>query len=81
MSDNMIAWDLDADGILTLTMDDPAQGANTMNSTFQESLAATTERLVAEKESITGIILTSGKKTFFAGGDLGLLSKATKDDA
>ena len=29
MSDNMIAWDLDADGILTLTMDDPDQGANT----------------------------------------------------
>ncbi len=78
---NMIAWEQDADGIVTLTMDDPAQGANTMNKTFQESLAATTERLVAEKESITGIILTSGKKTFFAGGDLGLLSKATKADA
>ena len=78
---NMIAWEQDADGIVTLTMDDPDQGANTMNKTFQESLAATTERLVAEKESITGVILTSGKKTFFAGGDLGLLSKATKDDA
>lgn len=78
---NMIKWEQDADGIVTLTMDDPDQGANTMNKTFQDSLAETTERLVAEKDSITGIIITSGKKTFFAGGDLGILSKATKDDA
>ena len=78
---NMIKWDKDADGIVTLTMDDPDQGANTMNRTFQDSLAETTERLVAERDSITGIILTSAKKTFFAGGDLGLLGKATKEDA
>ena len=78
---NMIKWEQDADGIVTLTMDDPDQGANTMNKTFQDSLAETTERLVAEKDSITGIIITSGKKTFFAGGDLGILSKATKADA
>ncbi len=77
----MITWEKDADGIVTLTMDDPDQGANTMNKTFQDSLAETTQRLVAERDSITGVILTSGKKTFFAGGDLGLLSKATKDDA
>ena len=29
-----------------------------------------TERLVAEKDSITGVVITSAKKTFFAGGDL-----------
>jgi 3-hydroxyacyl-CoA dehydrogenase/enoyl-CoA hydratase/3-hydroxybutyryl-CoA epimerase len=34
---------------------------------------------VAEKDDITGVMLTSGKKTFFAGGDLTLLSKATRD--
>ena len=28
------------------------------------------ERLVAEKDSITGVVITSAKKTFFAGGDL-----------
>ncbi|MFN8125092.1 MAG: 3-hydroxyacyl-CoA dehydrogenase NAD-binding domain-containing protein [Candidatus Nanopelagicales bacterium] len=78
---NMIKWEQDADGIVTLTMDDPDQGANTMNRTFQDSLAETTERLVAEKDTITGIVLTSGKKTFFAGGDLGLLRQATKADA
>ena len=34
---NTIAWENDADGIVTLTMDDPDQGANTMNATFQRS--------------------------------------------
>ncbi len=78
---NMITWEKDADGIVTLTMDDPDQGANTMNATFQTSFAQTVERLLAEKDDITGVVLTSGKKTFFAGGDLGLLSQATPADA
>ena len=39
MSDNMFVWDKDADGIVVLTMDDPNQGANTMNELFMESVA------------------------------------------
>ncbi|MDP4013806.1 MAG: 3-hydroxyacyl-CoA dehydrogenase NAD-binding domain-containing protein [Candidatus Nanopelagicales bacterium] len=78
---NMIRWEQDSDGIVTLTMDDPDQGANTMNATFTSSLAATVARLEAERESITGVILTSAKKTFFAGGDLHLLIQATPADA
>ena len=35
MTDNMINWDQDADGIVVLTMDDPNQGANTMNDALQ----------------------------------------------
>ncbi len=66
----MINWEKDAEGIVTLTMDDPDQGANTMNATFQRSFRETVDRLVAEKDEITGVIITSGKKTFFAGGDL-----------
>ncbi|HEX3787080.1 MAG TPA: 3-hydroxyacyl-CoA dehydrogenase NAD-binding domain-containing protein [Pseudonocardiaceae bacterium] len=78
---NMFRWDADADGIVVLTMDDPDQSANTMNDTFTRSLAATVDRLVAERESITGVVITSAKKTFFAGGDLRLMSQATKADA
>ena len=81
MATNMIDWNIDADGILTLTMDDPDQGANTMNQTFQDSLRATVDRLEAERDSFTGIILTSGKSTFFAGGDLKLLQQAAPADA
>ena len=70
MTDNMISWEKDADGVVTLTMDDPNQGANTMNTLYRESMAATVDRLEAEKDNITGVVLTSAKKTFFAGGDL-----------
>ncbi|GGC73297.1 enoyl-CoA hydratase/isomerase family protein [Hoyosella rhizosphaerae] len=82
MSDtNMIAWEQDGDGIVTLTMNDPNQGANTMNDLFGSSFAATVERLVAEKDSITGVVLTSAKKTFFAGGDLDSLIAVQPEDA
>src|SRR2546429_7447797 len=81
MTENMISWDVDADGVVVLTMDDPDQSANTMNDTFRRSLTATVDRLEAEKDNITGVIITSAKKTFFAGGDLRLMSKATPADA
>jgi len=77
----MIGWDRDAEGIVTLTMDDPDQRANTMNATFQNSLGPTVDRLYAEQDAITGVILTSAKDTFFAGGDLRLLSQVTDDTA
>jgi 3-hydroxyacyl-CoA dehydrogenase/enoyl-CoA hydratase/3-hydroxybutyryl-CoA epimerase len=76
-----IRWEKDADGIVTLTLDDPEQSANTMNAAFQASLEATVARLVAEKGAITGVIVTSAKKTFFAGGDLRLLIQATPEQA
>jgi 3-hydroxyacyl-CoA dehydrogenase/enoyl-CoA hydratase/3-hydroxybutyryl-CoA epimerase len=78
---NMIRWAADDDGIVVLTMDDPDQSANTMNETFGRSFAATVDRLVAEKDSITGVVITSAKKTFFAGGDLNLLISGKPADA
>ncbi|MCC3312378.1 3-hydroxyacyl-CoA dehydrogenase NAD-binding domain-containing protein [Nocardia africana] len=76
-----IRWDQDADGIVVLTLDDPNQSANTMNSDFQESFAKVVERLVAAKDSITGVVITSAKKTFFAGGDLRDLIRARPEHA
>ncbi|MFD8994532.1 3-hydroxyacyl-CoA dehydrogenase NAD-binding domain-containing protein [Streptomyces abikoensis] len=76
-----IRYDRDATGIVTLTLDDPTQSANTMNDAFKSSLAAVADRLEAEKEQIRGVIVTSAKKTFFAGGDLRELIKATPADA
>ncbi|MDQ3154114.1 MAG: enoyl-CoA hydratase-related protein, partial [Actinomycetota bacterium] len=81
MSDT-IRWDADGDGIVTLTLDDPGQSANTMNEDFHASFAATVERLEAQRDSITGVIVTSAKKTFFAGGDLnGLIAVRPADAA
>ncbi|WP_435973167.1 3-hydroxyacyl-CoA dehydrogenase NAD-binding domain-containing protein [Streptomyces sp. Qhu_M48] len=65
-----IRWEQDATGIVTLVLDDPNQSANTMNQAFRASIIAIADRVEAEKDSIRGIIYTSAKKTFFAGGDL-----------
>nr|WP_121390303.1 3-hydroxyacyl-CoA dehydrogenase NAD-binding domain-containing protein [Actinokineospora cianjurensis] len=78
---SMIGWDVDGDGIVTLTMDDPNQGANTMNDLFRTSFAEAVERLETERDSITGVVITSGKKTFFAGGDLNQLIQARPEHA
>ncbi|MFI6423003.1 3-hydroxyacyl-CoA dehydrogenase NAD-binding domain-containing protein [Streptomyces sp. NPDC050842] len=65
-----IRWEQDATGIVTLVLDDPNQSANTMNQAFRASITAIADRVEAEQDSIRGIIYTSAKKTFFAGGDL-----------
>ncbi len=74
-----IRWDKDDDGVVVLTLDDPNQSANTMNAAYVASMGATVDRLEAEKDAITGVVLTSAKKTFFAGGDLNDLKTATPE--
>ncbi|KDQ70801.1 3-hydroxyacyl-CoA dehydrogenase NAD-binding domain-containing protein [Streptomyces sp. NTK 937] len=76
-----IRWEQDETGIVTLVLDDPDQSANTMNQAFKDSLAAVADRVEAEKDSIRGIVYTSAKKTFFAGGDLKEMIKAGPEDA
>jgi 3-hydroxyacyl-CoA dehydrogenase/enoyl-CoA hydratase/3-hydroxybutyryl-CoA epimerase len=81
MAENTIEWDKDADGIVTLTLDDPSGSANVMNEAYIESMEKAVERLVAEKDSITGVVITSAKKTFFAGGDVKSMVQLTPEDA
>ena len=81
MAENTIKWDKDADGIVTLTLDDPTGSANVMNEHYKESMHNAVERLVAEKDSITGVVITSAKKTFFAGGDLKGMINTRPEDA
>ncbi|MEZ0383861.1 MULTISPECIES: 3-hydroxyacyl-CoA dehydrogenase NAD-binding domain-containing protein [Mycobacteriaceae] len=81
MAENTIQWDKDADGIVTLTLDDPTGSANVMNEHYRESMHNAVERLVAEKDSITGVVITSAKKTFFAGGDLKAMIQVGPEDA
>ncbi|MFF5256083.1 3-hydroxyacyl-CoA dehydrogenase NAD-binding domain-containing protein [Streptomyces leeuwenhoekii] len=78
---NMIRWEQGSDGVVVLTMDDPDQPVNTMNQTYVDSMEATVARLEAEREDITGVVLTSAKKSFFAGGDIGLMSRARPENA
>ena len=81
MSDNMIRYERDDEGIVTLTMDDPGAGANTMNDTYVRAMGETVDRLEAERDEITGVVLASAKKTFFAGGNLTDLQSVTAETA
>jgi len=81
MTDSAVKYDLGDDGIVVLTLDDPTSSANTMNELYKESMAAAIDRLYAEKDSIAGVVVTSAKKTFFAGGDLKAMLAATPEDA
>ena len=49
-----IRWERDDDGIVVLTLDDPNQSANTMNAAYAASMAATVDRLEAEKDDDHG---------------------------
>jgi 3-hydroxyacyl-CoA dehydrogenase/enoyl-CoA hydratase/3-hydroxybutyryl-CoA epimerase len=76
-----IRYERGDDGIVVLTLDDPNQSANTMNAAYVTSMGPTVERLEAEKDEIKGVVLTSAKKTFFAGGDLNDLKQVRPEHA
>jgi 3-hydroxyacyl-CoA dehydrogenase/enoyl-CoA hydratase/3-hydroxybutyryl-CoA epimerase len=76
-----IRYEKGQDAIVVLTIDMPGQSANTMNAVYREAMAACVARLVTEKDQIAGVIITSAKKTFFAGGDLNELIKVGKPEA
>ena len=76
-----VRYDKDAGGIVTLTLDDPTASANTMNDLYVVSMAAAVDRLYDEADSVTGVVVTSAKKTFFAGANLNEMVKAGPDDA
>jgi 3-hydroxyacyl-CoA dehydrogenase / enoyl-CoA hydratase / 3-hydroxybutyryl-CoA epimerase len=65
-----VRWEKDADGIAVVTLDDPARSANTLNEAYLVGMDAVLDGLAAAKDDLRGVILTSAKKTFFAGGDL-----------
>jgi len=70
----------DSDNIVTVTMDMNGP-VNAMNDEYFTLMAATVDRLEAERDSIAGVIITSAKSTFFAGGDIkGMLTIQPGDD-
>ncbi|WLQ11265.1 3-hydroxyacyl-CoA dehydrogenase NAD-binding domain-containing protein [Hahella aquimaris] len=76
-----IRYEKDQENIVLLTMDMPGQSANTMNAEFRKAFRDTLQRLQQDKEHIAGVIITSAKKTFFAGGDLRELIQVNKEHA
>ena len=78
---NPIKFEKSSDGIVTLTFDAPEQSANTMTVAFKQSFSAIIKRLTSERDQIRGVIMTSAKKTFFAGGNLKDLMAVTPEQS
>jgi 3-hydroxyacyl-CoA dehydrogenase / enoyl-CoA hydratase / 3-hydroxybutyryl-CoA epimerase len=72
-------YEKDADNIVTITMDMDGP-VNSMSPAFLPLLEETVAKLEAE-EGLKGVVLTSAKSTFFAGGDLKTLVQASADNA
>ena len=59
-----------ADGIATITFDEPNNAVNTMCEQWHADMTDLAAQVVKDKDAIKGIILASNKSTFFAGADL-----------
>ena len=68
---------VDADGIAIATMDLPGRPMNVVNDELMQPLAEIAERLATDT-SIKGLVLTSAKADFCAGGDIDRMSKWTE---
>ena len=72
-------YEKDTNGVVTVTMDMDGP-VNSMSEAFLPALRDTVQKLEAETD-LTGVVLASAKKTFFAGGDLNSLCQVTEDNA
>ncbi|MFI9814316.1 3-hydroxyacyl-CoA dehydrogenase NAD-binding domain-containing protein [Saccharothrix variisporea] len=75
-----IHFERDDEGIVTLTMD-MSGSANVMNAEYHQAMGEAVAQVEAVRDEIAGVVLTSAKKTFFAGGDLNLLVQVTPENA
>ena len=74
MSD-AVTLKLGDDGILVATMDLPGRPMNVVGDALMEGIAAAVEKLA--DPAVKGLVLTSGKADFCAGGDLDRMSRWT----
>jgi len=64
-----ITFDIDKDGIATLTVDVKDKPMNVITDAFMNDILESAER-IATDDSIRGAVVTSGKDSFMAGADL-----------
>jgi len=70
-----IQYTVDNDGIAILTIDLPDRSMNVLSPEFMQDLENLIERIAAD-QAVKGAVMTSGKKAFIAGADIGDLVTA-----
>ena len=76
----MINYNVDSDGIATITWDMPNRTMNVLNEASITAYAGALEKALKD-DKVKGIIVTSGKADFIAGADLEMLLGADTSDA
>ncbi len=78
----MISYTKDTDLIATLTLDMKGREANILNHEIVDAFVPVLEHLKKEKEKgqLRGVIITSAKSSFLAGGDIEYLYNAENPD-
>ena len=76
---SVFKYEKDQDGIVTVTMD-MSGPVNAMNAEYHAAMRETITKLTAETD-LTGVVLASAKKVFFAGGDLNDLVTVSPETA
>ena len=71
-----VTQDLDADGILTITIDLPNRSMNVINAEFGADFEPACKRAI-EDDEVKGIIITSAKDSFVAGADIDMIFPIT----
>ena len=76
-----VQFELGADGIGLLTIDQPGRAMNVLNPSLTEPFATVVDRLETDA-AIKGLVITSGKSTFIVGADIDQLTTIqTADEA
>ncbi len=76
MSD--FTYDLDSDGVATITWDCPGKSMNVMSFEGFADFEALVDRALGD-EAVRGIVLTSGKDSFAGGMDLNVLARLKRE--
>ena len=72
-----VKYEKDNNNIAHLILDKENASANLMDLAFADDFTQATKQLA--KDDVDGVIIRSTKSTFFAGGDINMLFKTTKD--
>jgi len=76
----MIDYEIDRDGIATISWNMPDRSMNVLNLESNQAFADAVKK-ACEDETVKGVIVTSGKRDFLAGGDLEQLLETTYKSA
>ena len=78
---NFLTFDVDANGIGLVTIDQPGRAMNVLTPALMEGFATIVERMEKD-DGLKGLVLTSGKSSFIAGADIDqLVQIATVEQA